>query len=486
MNGVVQSDLWLNGAWVAPSSGEYLDDHNSVNDSLYSRIAKATPKDVDKAVNIAETAFKVNKHLLAHERELWLLKAAELIERDRQEYLDVLIDEVGSPSFKAEFEVNFSINALRAFASLPRRIRGEVIQSESPDIFSMSIWSPFGVIAASSPFNVPLLKVTKQCAMPLVCGNAVVHMPSEFSSQVSITFANTLEEAGVPAGLFNVVTGNPAEIGNYLTGCKKFRAITFCGSPVIGKHVAAIAAKDLKPITSELGGKSPLIVLDNADLDAAVEAAAVGVFFFQGQDRMCSSRIYLQKGIAREFTEKYIAAAKNAGIGDLRALGTFVGPIISERQRTRIRHHIEDAKTKGVEVLTGGEWDGNRCQPTILRGETEDMEVCWNKTFGPLTSLYEFEDIEDAMERANNSEYGISFSIFTSDIEKALSLAQEAESGAVNINRITIQDELNPPFGHSGNSGLCSEGTEAELDLFTEWKRVTVNNPNVLAKSWRR
>jgi acyl-CoA reductase-like NAD-dependent aldehyde dehydrogenase len=479
MSDVKQSELWIGGEWVAPSSGRYLDDHNPLDDSLYSRIADGTAEDMDSAVVVAREAFKANRGLLAYDREQWFLKAAELVERDKQEYLDILVDEVGSPMFKAQFEVNYCINALRAIASVPRRIRGEVIPSETPDVFSMAIREPVGVVAAISPFNVPLLKVTKQGAMPLACGNAVVHMPSEFASQVSIKFAKTLQEAGVPAGLFNVVTGNPFEIGDVLTSHKGVDAITFCGSPVVGKHVAELAAKDLKPITLELGGKSPMIVLEDADIDAAVQAAVFGIFFFQGQACMGTSRILLQNSIAEEFTEKFVAAAKNVSLGDLRSPEAFVGPIISERQRKRVRSHVEEAREKGAEVLTGGDWEGNRCQPTILRGVNESMEVCRNETFGPVTSLYHFDTVEEALDKANDTEYGLSFSIFTRDIEKALSLAQQAESGAVHINRATIQDEPNPPFGGQGLSGFGREGTEAELDVFTEWKWITVNNPKV-------
>lgn len=366
MTEVQQTELWIGGEWVPPSSGSYLDDVNPLDDSLYSRIANGTAEDMDRAVQVAEAAFKANKGLLAHQREIWFLKAADLVERDRQEYLDILVDEVGSPMFKAEFEVNYCINALRAIASVPRRIRGEIIPSETPDVFSMAVRSPVGVVAAISPFNVPLLKVTKQCAMPLACGNSVVHLPSEFSSQVSIKFAKTLHEAGVPAGLFNVVTGNPFEIGDVLTSHKTVDAITFCGSPVVGKHVAEIAAKDLKPVTLELGGKSPMIVLEDADIDAAVQAAVFGIFFFQGQACMGTSRILLQNSIADEFTEKFVAAANNVSLGDLRSPEAFVGPIISEKQRERVRFHVEQAREKGAEVLCGGEWEGNRCQPTIL------------------------------------------------------------------------------------------------------------------------
>lgn len=479
MADVKKTELWIGGEWMAPSSGNYLDDLNPLDDSLYSRIADGTAQDMDRAVKVAREAFKANRGLLAHQRELWFLRAADLVERDRQEYLDILIDEIGSPIGKAQFEVNYCINALRAIASVPRRIRGEIIPSETPDVFSMAVRSPVGVVAAISPFNVPLLKVTKQGAMPLACGNAVVHMPSEFASQVSIKFAQTLHEAGLPAGLFNVITGNPFEIGDVLTSHTGIDAITFCGSPVIGKHVAEIAAKDLKPITLELGGKSPLIVLEDADIDAAVQAAVFSIFFYQGQACMASSRIFLQRSIEDEFTEKFVAAANSVSLGDLRSPDAFVGPIISPRQRERVRSHIDQASEQGAEVLCGGAWDGNRCPPTILRGVDESMTVCRNETFGPVTSLYSFDTIEEVMEKANDTEFGLSFSIFTRNIETALSMAQQADSGAVHINRPTIQDEPNPPFGGTGLSGYGREGTEAELDILTEWKWITVNNPKV-------
>lgn len=483
MGEIKQTDLWIGGKYVKPSSGRYFDDLNPLDDSLYSRVAEATVEDMDFAVKTAQEAFQTNRHRLAREREAWLMKAADLVERDRQDYLDILVDEVGSPIFKAQFEVDYCISALRAAAGVPRHIRGEVIPSDNPNVYSMAIREPVGVVAAISPFNVPLLKVTKQGVMPIACGNATVHLPSEFSAQVSLRFAQTLHEAGVPDGLFNVVTGNPFDIGDALTTHRLVKSISFCGSPRVGKHVAELAAKDLKPTTQELGGKSPLLVLEDADLEAAVQAAAMSIFFFQGQACMAASRILLQNTIAEEFTEKFRAAAAALGMegmGDLRDMNTAVGPIISTRQRERVSGHIADAVAKGAEVLTGGDWIGNRCQPTVLRGVTEEMELCRNETFGPVTSLYTFDTIEEAIERANDSDYGLSFSIWTRDIEKALAIAQRAESGAVHINRATIQDEPNPPFGGQGLSGFGREGTEADLDILTEWKWITINNPGIV------
>lgn len=474
MTVIKQTELWIGGEHVPPSSGEYFDDLNPDDNSLYARVASATPADMDKAVRTALDAFKRNRGRLAAEREAWLSKAAELVERDRQEYIDILVDEVGSPLFKAEFEVNYCISALRAAAGVPRTLKGEVIPSDMPGAFSMAIREPVGVVAGISPFNVPLLKVTKQGAMPIATGNATVHLPSEFASQVALRFAQTLHEAGVPGGLFNVVTGDPFKIGDVLTSHPLVNSITFCGSPRIGKHVAELAAKDLKPITLELGGKSPLIVLADADIDEAVQAAHLSIFFFQGQACMGASRIFLQREIADEFTEKFKAAALESQIADLRDIKTSIGPIISERQRERVRRHIEDARNKGAQVLTGGDWDGNRCRPTILSGVREGMEVFREETFGPVTSLYVFDDVEDAMEKANDTEYGLSFSIFTRDIDTALRLAHQAESGMVHINRPTIQDEPHVPFGGQGISGFGREGTSADLDVMTEWKWVTI------------
>ena len=468
------SPLWIGGQHVAPASGRSFDDLNPHDDSLYSRVAEASAAEMDQAVRVADEAFHANQHWLAADRERWLCRAAELVERDRQDYIDILIDEVGSPLFKAQFEVGYCIAGLRAAAGVPRMLRGEVIPSDMPGTFSMAVREPVGVIAGISPFNVPLLKVTKQGAMPIATGNATVHLSSEFAPQVALRFARTLDEAGVPAGLFNVVTGNPFEIGDVLTTHPLVQGISFCGSPRIGRHVAQLAARDLKPVTLELGGKSPLVVLADADLDAAVQAAHASIFFFQGQACMGASRIYVQRSVAERFTQKFVDAALGAGMGDLRDPATVIGPIISPRQRERVRRHIEDARAKGAEVLTGGDWVGNRCRPTILRGVAEGMEVCREETFGPVTSLYVFDEIDEAMRRANDTEYGLSFSIFTRDVERALQLARAARSGMVHINRATIQDEPHVPFGGRGNSGFGREGTLYDLDILTQWKWITI------------
>ena len=469
------SKLWIGGALLEPSGGEYFDDLNPSDQTLIARVAKGTIVDIDRAVAAARCAFLTISQTQAKEREAILSRAAALVERDREEYLQLLIDEVGSPMMKAQFEVDYCINAFRAAAGVPRRLTGQTMPLDRPGAFGMSVREPVGVIACITPFNVPLSKNVKQIAMVIATGNTAVLLPSEYATQVTVKFAETLAEAGTPDGVFNYVTGDPFEIGDALTGHSEVAAINFCGSPRIGKHVAELAAKDLKPVTLELGGKSPLVVLDDADLDKALEAATIGIFFFQGQACMASSRIILQRGIAAKFIAAFKQIAAGIKMGDLSDPETAIGPIISHRQEQRVREHISDALSKGADLLSDDRaWQGACCPPTILTGVTQKMAVCREETFGPVTSIYQVDSVEEAIRVANDTDYGLSFSIFTSDITTALKVAQSANAGMVHINAMSIQDEPHVPFGGNGLSGFGREGTDADLDIMTRWKWITV------------
>lgn len=469
------SNLWIGGQEIMPSGGAYFDDLNPSDQSVIAKVAKGTTDDIDKAVAAAKHAFTSFSQTQAKEREAILSRAAALVERDRDEYLKLLIDEVGSPIMKAQFEVEYCINAFRAAAGVPRRLTGQTMPLDRPGAFGMSVREPVGVIACITPFNVPLLKNVKQIAMVIATGNTSVLLPSEFATQITVKFAETLAEAGTPSGVFNYVTGDPFEIGDHLTSHRDIAAINFCGSPRIGKHVAELAAKDLKPVTLELGGKNPLVVLDDADLDKALEAAMVGIFFFQGQACMASSRIILQRGIAPAFIAGFKNIAASIKVGDLSDPETAIGPIISSRQQERVKHHIDDALAKGAIQLHGSEaWKGACCPPTILTNVNKSMSVCREETFGPVTSIYEVDTVEEAVEMANDTEYGLSFALFTRDITTALKVAQRSNAGMVHINAMSIQDEPHVPFGGNGLSGFGREGTDADLDIMTRWKWITI------------
>ena len=467
-------DHWIGGSPVAPGDGAYFESLNPIDDSLYSRAAAGTPADVDRAVEAADTAFRRNRDLSAGAREGWMIKASALMERDASQFADTLVDEIGSPIAKAGFETRFATSFLRAAAGVPRRIRGETIPSDAPGRVSMSFREPVGVVAGITPFNVPLIKGIKQSAMALATGNAFVLLPSEAAPRVADQLARLWEEAGVPEGLFNIVYGDGAEIGDALTGHPKVRAITFTGSSRVGRHIARIAAAGFKKYTLELGGKSPLVVCSDADIDKAVAAAIFSIFMYQGQVCMGASRIYVERPIFDRFSKAFAAAAAKLSSGDLRDPATMLGPIISERQRARVRQHIDDARGKGAEILAGGEWTGHVCQATILSGVQPGMEVAAQETFGPVTSLYPFDDLDEALRLANDTDYGLSAAIFTRDIDKALRFAREVESGMVHVNAPTLHDEPHVPFGGSKASGFGREGTEADLEIMTEWKWVSI------------
>ena len=335
------SELWIGGKEYKPSSGEYFDDLNPSNADLIARVAKGNMADVNAAVADAKTTFEQFKDSEVRTREKILCDAASIVERDRDVYMELLINEVGSPQMKAAFEVEYCINAFRAAAGVPRRLVGQTMPLDRPGAFGMSVREPVGVIGCITPFNVPLLKNVKQIAMVIATGNTAVLMPSEFATQVTVQFAKTLHEAGLPGGVFNYVTGDPAEIGDFLTSHNDIAAINFCGSPRIGQHVANIAAKSLKPVTLELGGKNPLIILDDADLNKALEAAMLGIFFFQGQACMASSRIIVQSEIAKQFIPAFVEIARESKWATSQIRRPPLDPSSARDKRTESSHTLQ-------------------------------------------------------------------------------------------------------------------------------------------------
>jgi len=384
-----------------------------------------------------------------------------------------LIDEIGSPVQKAMFEFTKGLTMVRAAAGLCRNVRGETIPSDRASTFSMSIREPLGVVAVITPFNVPLIKTTRLVANALAVGNTVVHLPSEMAPHLSLIFAEIVAEAGIPDGVYNVVTGMGAEIGDDLTSHKDIDFVTFTGSTLVGQHINEICAKNKTPNTLELGGKSPTIILADADLDKVMPLAARSVFMFAGQACIASSRFYVERPLYEEFVKRFSKIIGKLAMGDLRDPNTVIAPVISLRQRERIKSHIDDARAKGANVI-GGEWEGNRCQPTLLTEVSEDMSVCRAETFGPVTAIYSIENYDEGLEKANDTEYGLSSAIFTKDIDKAFHFARNSNAGMCHINGPTIHDEAHVPFGGNGESGVGREGTDADMEAMTELKWVTV------------
>lgn len=474
MTDIKSLQLFIGGQWVDATGGRSFDVLNPLDDSLYARAAHGTGDDIRKAVAAAKEAFKTYRDTTPTERERMLLRVAEIMEERQGDLINCLVDEIGSTIGKAMFEFGKGLAMVRAAAGMCRNVRGETIPSDRPGTFSMSIRAPLGVVAVITPFNVPLIKNTRLVANALALGNTVVHLPSEMAPHLSVLMAEIFAEAGFPDGTYNVVTGNGAEIGDDLTGHADVDFVTFTGSSVIGQHIAEMCAKTKTPNTLELGGKSPTVVLADADLDKVMPLAARSIFMFGGQLCIGSSRFYVERPLYDEFVKRFSMIASKVGMGDLRDKDTVVSPIISDRQRQRVRDHIADAKAKGATIAAGGEFEGNRCQPTILTDVSDDMTVCRTETFGPVTTVYPIDSYEEGLEKANDTEFGLSSAIFTNDINKAFHFARNIGAGMCHINGPTVHDEAHVPFGGNGESGVGREGTDADMEAMTELKWVTV------------
>ena len=465
---------FIGGEWADAAAGGTFEVLNPLDDSHYAHAALGSTQDVQNAVSAAKAAFYSFKETTPTERERWLLRIAEIMEARQKDLVDCLIDEIGSPVQKAMFEFTKGLTMIRAAAGMCRNVRGETIPSDRPGTFSMSIRAPLGVVAVITPFNVPLIKTTRLVANALAVGNTVVHLPSEMAPHLTVLFAEIVAEAGVPSGAYNVVTGMGADIGDDLTSHMDVDFVTFTGSSVVGQHIAEICAKNKTPSTLELGGKSPTVVLADADLDTVMPLCARSIFMFAGQACIGSSRFYVERPLYDEFVKRFSMIASKVGMGDLRDPNTVIAPIISDRQRERVREHIADAVAKGATVVAGGDWEGNRCQPTLLIGVNEDMVLCKSETFGPVTSIYPIDSYEEGLEKANDTQFGLSSSIFTKNIDRAFHFARNIGAGMCHINGPTIHDEAHVPFGGNGESGVGREGTDADMEAMTELKWVTV------------
>lgn len=468
---------WIGGEWEDSESGRTFEVRNPIDDSVIGHAAHGNDADVDKAVRTAHQAFQSFRHTPPGKLEAMLIKAADLIGQRAEQFLDVLIDEVGSPIMKARFEVKYAVDYFRAAAGVPRRINGKVMPTDMPNRMSWAVREPLGVVSSITPFNVPLIKGAKLMGSPLSTGNTVVHLPSEETPTTALLLAQVLKDAGFPAGTVNVVTGVGAEIGDTLNAHPLVRAVMFTGSSRVGRHISELCGRQMKSCLLELGGKSPLVILEDADMGKALGATAMANFFFQGQGCMVTSRTYVQESIIDEFVAKLKGIADSYRPGDLRNPKTNMNPLITPRQRARVKHHVDDAVAKGATLVTGGFFEGHCYRPTILMGVEEGMTVCREETFGPVLSIYPIKDLADGMAKANDTRYGLSAAIFTNDINKALTYVKTVKAGMIHINAPTFADEPHVPFGGMGESGMGREGTEDDLEMLTEWKWITVQLP---------
>jgi aldehyde dehydrogenase (NAD+) len=373
------------------------------------------------------------------------------------------------------FETGFVAGTAQAAAAAAHMVTGELIPSDHGKV-SMVVREPVGVVSVITPWNFPLLLSMRAVAFALAVGNAVVLKPSEETPlSGGVLVAKIFEAAGLPPGLLNVVTcsrDRVAEVGEVLVAHPAVAAVSFTGSTVVGREIAALGGHHLKRVALELGGKDALIVLDDADLDRAVGAATFGSFMHAGQICMATERILVDAAIAEEFTERFVAKAGELGVGDPRS--NVIGPVINAKQADKIRRHIDDAVAQGATVRTGGGNDGLFFQPTVLDGVAADMAVWTEETFGPVAPVVTVSGEEEAVKLANDSEYGLSAGIITTDEERGLSVARRLETGMAHVNDTSVYDEPNAPFGGVKSSGVGRHGGKAAIEAFTRTRWLTL------------
>ena len=469
--------LLIHGQSVNSSSEQTFERISPIDGTVASTASAATLEDVDKAIESAHQAFAIWSQLSPTERRLRLLKAADLMDQKTEKFIEIGIRETGSTATWYGFNVHLAANMLREAAAMTTQIDGSIIPSDVPGNLAMGIRVPCGVIVGMAPWNAPIILATRALAMPLACGNTVVLKASEACPATHRLIAEVLLEAGLGDGVVNVITHAAADapkIVERLISHPLTKRINFTGSTHVGKIIAETAAKYLKPVLLELGGKAPVIVLDKANLDDAVNAVAFGAFFNQGQICMSTERVLVDDQIADQFIEKLVKKTKTIQAANPLQGNYPLGVLESERAANRLRHLLEDAQEKGADLPLGIHIQGAMMQPTVIVNITNEMKLYREESFAPVCTIQRFNNIEQAIQLANDSEFGLSSAVFSQDIVQALAVAKQIESGICHINGATVHDEAQMPFGGVKQSGYGRFGSKVSIAEFTELRWITI------------
>jgi vanillin dehydrogenase len=469
----------VDGTAMEAEGGATYERKDPMTGKVATRAAAATLADVDKVVAAASGAFETWSQTGPGLRRALLLKAADLMESRTNDFIKLMLEETGATAPWAGFNVHLAAGILREAASLTTQIAGEVIPSDKPGILSMAIRQPAGVVLGIAPWNAPVILGTRAVAAALACGNTVILRSSEVCPGTHQLIGQVLNDAGFPKGVVNVLSNAPADapkIVEALIAHPAIRRINFTGSTKVGRIIAKLAAEHLKPVLLELGGKAPLLVLDDADLDQAVDAAAFGAFMNQGQICMSTERIIVDDKIADAFVAKLAAKASKLPAGDPRG-HVVLGSLVDLAPAERMDVLLADAVGKGAKVIAGGKRNGTVVEATLLDHVKAEMKIYSEESFGPVKSIVRVKGVDEAVRVANDTEYGLSAAVFGRDIMRAMAVAKRIESGICHINGPTVADEAQMPFGGMKASGYGRFGGKAVIDEFTDLRWITVEGP---------
>jgi acyl-CoA reductase-like NAD-dependent aldehyde dehydrogenase len=471
--------LFIGGEWVDAADGATFEDSDPFTGDVVATAPAGGAADAQRAIETAAAAFPAWAQTPPVERQRVFLRAADVLEGRTEEVVSLLARETGASFGFGMFQCLFVPNLFRQAAALAYAPMGQLIPSDT-GAFAMGIRRPVGVVGALAPWNAALILSARSIAAPLALGNTVVLKPSEWSPFTGgLLWGEILAEAGLPAGVLNVVTHAPGDapaVADALIQHPAVRRLNFTGSTQVGRLIAEAAGRQLKRVVLELGGHNPLIVLDDADLEYAVNASAFGSYLHQGQICMSTRRIYVERSIADEFMARLAEKTKGLKVGDPKEHDTVIGPLINEQALAMVKGRVEQAVAEGARVLAGGEAVGPCYQATLLTDVPEDSDFARHETFGPVAAVEIVDSAEEAVARANRTSYGLSAGIITSDRDRGFSLAQQIDSGIVHVNDQTVADEPQMPFGGVKDSGFGRFGGQAVVDEFTELRWVTIRS----------
>ena len=443
--------------------------------------AAASLDDVRQAIESSAAALRGWSAAGPTARRDVLLKAAELLQARTSELADLMVRETGASVSWAKFNTHLAHGMLREAASLTTQIKGEVIPADKPGSFSLAIRRPAGVVVSIAPWNAPIILAVRSFSTALACGNTVVLKASEASPGTQYLLARILQDAGLPPGVLNLITNAPADaakVGEALISHPAVRRVNFTGSTKTGRVVAETAARYLKPVLLELGGKAPFLVLADADVENAVRAAVFGGFMHQGQICMSTERIVIDSSIADDFVDKLAERAGKYQIREPGELGFALGSMISCDAASRSNELVKDAIAKGATLRAGGKIRGATMSATVLDKVTPEMKVYYEESFAPIVCVVRVADVEEAVRVANDTEYGLSSAIFSRDVKLALDIAQRLDFGCCHINGPSVYDEAHMPLGGMKASGYGRFGGQPGINEFTEVQWISIEDPN--------
>lgn len=451
---------------------------NPLNGNVASEATAMQASEATAVADKAQQGFPAWAATGPNARRAVLMQAAQQLEARRDSFVQAMMNEIGATEGWAMFNLTLAVSMVREAASLTTQINGEVIPSDRPGCLAMAVREPVGVILGIAPWNAPIILAVRAIVTALACGNSVILKASEICPRTHELIIESFAAADFPEGVVNVVTNAPADAGEVvgaLIDHPAVKRINFTGSTEVGRIIAKRAAEHLKPCLLELGGKAPFIVLEDADLDEAVAAASFGAFMNQGQICMSTERLIVVDAIADEFMARFAAKAKAMPAGDPTEGNTPLGAVVDQKTVNHVNSLIDDAVAKGASLAAGGKADNVIMPATVIDGVTPDMNIYRDESFGPVVAVIRAKDEADAIRIANDSEFGLSSSVFTRDTARGLRVAKQVQAGMCHINGPTVHDEAQMPFGGVGASGYGRFGGKAGIDQFTELRWITVD-----------